>query len=375
MRKSVALITMHKVLNYGSVLQTLALYKYVVQLGYDVTIIDYDFPNEYHLKISEKSTPKMGDISWLRNHLNGLCNRFLKNNFSNKVKSFNDFITDNMILSDRYRSADELKNNPFVADIYITGSDQVWNHRYIGEDLTFALDWVRNEDARKISYASSFGAQKCQPLFGAKLLPYLKKYKYLSLREDNDLLINNNLSYQLTLDPTFLLDKNQWLKYTDKEPLVKGKYLLCYLIGYSYNPFPYVYELTKYIQKQTGLKVVMISGEPVNILRGYKLFNDAGPRDFLNLFYHASMVLTTSFHGTAFAINFNKPFLTVVDGASDNDNRQRNIVKFVGLDESHVVKCGTPLAKIKLPALMESYAPKLDLERHKSRTYIESSLK
>lgn len=371
--KSVAIITMHRVLNYGSVLQTLALFKYIEQLGYDVTIVDYVFPNEYHLKFASKSAPKPSDRSWLWNHLNGLCNRLLKNNPQNKLRSFNEFIAVNMKLSESYGTASDLKKDPFIADIYITGSDQVWNHRYIGEDLTFALDWVTDDKAEKISYASSFGSKNCPPLFGKKLLPYLKQYKYISLREDNDLLSNNNVKYEITLDPTFLLDKNQWLEFFDPEPLVKGKYLLCYLIGYSYNPFPYVDKLTKHIEAQTNLKVVMISGDPINMLKGYKLFNDIGPREFLNLFYNASMVLTTSFHGTAFAINFNKPFLTVVDSSSDNDNRQRNIVELVGLDEAHLVQCGVPLSSIKIPDLNDTQAPLMESERHKSRNFIKAS--
>ncbi|WP_305156481.1 polysaccharide pyruvyl transferase family protein [uncultured Muribaculum sp.] len=374
MNKTVAIITMHRVLNYGSILQTLALYKYIFSLEYDVSIVDYNFPNEYHMSVSRKSVLTQVQNSWLINHLNGICSRLMAYTPQKKIEAFRDFIGKNIILSHHYKNEYELKEKPVIADIYVTGSDQVWNPRYIGDDMTFALDWVNGENAVKVSYASSFGSKVCPAAFGEKLLPLLKQYRHLSLREDNEFLRTNKLDYTITLDPTFLLDKNQWQEYIDSTPLVKGRYILCYLIGYSYNPFPYVNQLVRYIHKETGLKVVMIDGEPRNFLRGYKLFNNIGPKEFLNLFYNTSFVLTTSFHGTAFAINFNKPFLTVVDSATDNDNRQSNIVNLVGLDDSHIVKCGTPLSKVKVPILQTTIAPKLEIERKKSQKFISTSL-
>ncbi len=374
MKKTVAIITMHKVFNYGSILQTFALFRYISSLGYEVIIVDYKFPNEYHLSVAHKHSVEESNKNWGHQHLNGLCSRLLKINNNRKVELFNAFMKENIKLSKPYSSAEELKSDSPKAEIYVTGSDQVWNPRYVGEDFSFALNWVSDNNTKKISYAASFGVNLCPADFADKLAQHLKQYNRISVREYNKLLGDNDIKYEITLDPTFLLNRTDWCQFFEKDPIVKGKYLLCYLIGYSYNPFPYVNKLTEYIHKKSGLKVVMISGEPINFLRGYKLFNDCGPKEFLNLFYNASMVLTTSFHGTAFAINFNKPFITVIDDKSSNDNRQRNLVELVGLGESHILECNTPFKDVTIPSITVEYAPKLEEVRLSSQKFLKHSL-
>ena len=104
MNKTVAIITMHRVLNYGSILQTLALYKYIFSLEYDVSIVDYNFPNEYHMSVSRKSVLTQVQNSWLINHLNGICSRLMAYTPQKKIEAFRDFIGKNIILSHHYKN-------------------------------------------------------------------------------------------------------------------------------------------------------------------------------------------------------------------------------------------------------------------------------
>ncbi|MDE6218486.1 MAG: polysaccharide pyruvyl transferase family protein, partial [Muribaculaceae bacterium] len=150
---------------------------------------------------------------------------------------------------------------------------------------------------------------------------------------------------------------------------------LCYLIGYSFNPFPYADEVIKKIKRATGYKVVMIAGEPINILRGYKVMNDCTPEEFLNLFYNASYVITSSFHGTAFAINFGIPFTSIVDNLSNNDNRQTSLISKVGMGSHGVLRKDEDLTNFIPMKTSDSYAPLLEECRESSQRYLLDSLK
>ena len=374
MSRTVAITTMHAVFNYGSILQTYALYQYIKELGYEPFIVDYVFPNDYHLSLFKKPKEEPKVNKW-RAHLNGICHRILKLDISRKKRSLEDFMN-KMKLSEKFKSEEELLLNPPLADIYVTGSDQVWNPYYIGNDNTFFLHWVPNvKKNNKISYGPSFGGGAISSDFINRITPLLQEYKAISVRERPQVLNRLNIPATQVLDPVFLLSKQQWKDIISDDPIVKGKYILCYLLGYSFNPFPYAYDVIKEIKKQTGFKVVMIGGEPLNILKGYQLFNDCGPEEFLNLFYYSSFVITSSFHGTAFAINFNKPFISIVDDKKVEDERQKNIIRQVGLGEDYILPKKTPVHGIKVSKLGVKVAPNLEEFRGESIQYLENSLK
>ena len=109
---------------------------------------------------------------------------------------------------------------------------------------------------------------------------------------------------ELVLDPTLLLSKNEWKeKASITNRIIKEKYLLIYSFGMTDS----IYNTAKKIAKERNLKIIMIS----NSLRYYQditKFKGCGPLEFLNLFYYADFIITNSFHGTAFSINFNKDF-------------------------------------------------------------------
>lgn len=369
--RTVAIVTMHRVLNYGSILQTLALYRYLEKIGYNPVVVDYKFPNEYHMKVAGESAPAQYG-SKLRAHLNGLCNRIIKPVDAHKTDGFSEIFNQYLRLTKTYENETEINRSPVEADIYLTGSDQVWNPRWIGRDLTFFLSWVP-ENRKKIAFGSSFGSKWLNEDELAFFAPYLKKYDTISVREDNDILPQIGIQNKIVLDPTFLLDKKEWCEIFDPKPIIAGKYILCYLIGYSFNPFPYAYEVVRKIKRETGYKVVMIAGEPLNILKGYKVINDCTPKEFLNLFFNASYVVTSSFHGTAFAINFGIPFTTIVDDMSDKDNRQASLLQFVGLGINGILRKGQDLNEFKI--MQGDYSiGLLETRRSESTVFLKKSL-
>lgn len=372
MHKTIAIITMHKVLNFGSALQAVALSKYLELNNYTPIIIDYCFPNDYHRSHLRKAHSVEKKETRLYLHINGLCNRFIKKGAVSKEAKFVEFLKTNLNLSAPYETMESLYEHPIKADIYLTGSDQVWNPKWIGEDLSFFLSWAPVH-AIKIAYAASFGTKSISEYYKDKYQPYLEQYKYISTREETTSISEMGVKTEQVLDPIFLLDKEQWSTFMDTTPLIKGQYLLCYLLGYSFDPFPYAYQVIRKIQKKTGYKVVMIDGEPINILKGYTIFKNCGPKEFVNLFYNASYIVTSSFHGTAFAINFNKPFISIVNDKDENDNRQASLINILGLDEKLIIKKNASVKKILLNNGNHSH--KLEEMRRKSRSFLLNSLK
>ena len=125
---------MHGVVNCGSALQAYALQHVIQEMGYDAEIIDYVFPNKYH-----KSFNKLNSI---KGYARAIYGHVL--NFWNK-KNFRRFYDKFFVLSEKtYRSKEELSTNTPVYDIYVSGSDQVWNHKSIRFDTSFMLSWVKD---------------------------------------------------------------------------------------------------------------------------------------------------------------------------------------------------------------------------------------
>ena len=300
----ISLVTLHRVFNYGSVLQTYATQEIFKRLGHDVEVVDYitEQRTNKRLFLGSPKAPKS---------LKRMAYIFLKS-FSViiKKKTFGGFLKKNCNLtSKKYITADQLINDPPKADIYVTGSDQVWNSKYNeGVDRGFFLEYCP-EDKKAIAFVSSFGKDKLDDSEKEITRKYLKKYSAISVREDSATEIISDLGFDSTwlIDPTLQIDKSDWLKIASKR-LIKEKYLILMLLYNEDN------DATKYaraIADAKGLKLVKLSWESHKPRSVDKLMSHRSPQDFLSLFYHADFVVTNSFHGLAFSINFNKQFVIV----------------------------------------------------------------
>lgn len=354
MGKTVAIITMHGVKNFGSYLQTIATYDIFASRGYQPVIVDYLFPNEAHKKhyYGEKRSINE-DISFPKRIIRYVCKKILAINPAIRAKRFDESYS-TLRFTRKYNTPEELSNNVPDADYYVSGSDQVWNPTFVGDDTSFLLSWAPDEK-KKFSLASSFSNNELPKELASLYKNYLSRFDGISIREQSSIL-NQLLGIEGTvvLDPTLWIDKEEWKNKYIGEPIVKGDYIACYLLGYSFNPFPYAYKVISQIKRMTGCKkVVVIDGHPEDILRGYNVISNIGPCDFLNILYYSKFVLSSSFHGTAFAINFQKPFCSIIDGDS-KDIRQKSLLSLLGL-EDRVLRVNTTITtaaiQTKLPSL------------------------
>jgi hypothetical protein len=298
-------ITFHCSNNFGAVLQALALIKTLNNLGHEAKIIDY----RPKYKIDEYKPMKI--IKKYKSFKHFLYNLFsipLKYKTDKNFKKFNSrFIS---TWGKTYVTYDEIINNPPDLDVIITGSDQVWNSESLDVlDKVYYLNFGA-DGIRRISYAPSFGTAKVDERFTNEISTYIKNLDAVSIRElegKEQIKEITGIEAEHVLDPVFLLDKNQWLEVADDEIKIVEPYLLLYarernkLLG----------DLAIKIAKEKNLKTVNISEIMLGLNNYHRNIFGIGPGHFLYLLKNASVVCTNSFHGTAFSIIFEKPFIAV----------------------------------------------------------------
>ena len=324
---SIGIITMHKVLNCGSALQAYALQRKLQQMGYESEIIDY----RYEDKGLSGRSPKARVSAFLSNALFGFPNVRMK-------RKFQDFYKRNLVLSGQSYDRESIMRNPPGYDLYIAGSDQIWNPRFIGDDVNFMLAFTSGGD-RRISYASSIAADSVEGRMKDVYSGYLSRFQSISVREQSGVDIIKELTGKdatVCCDPTLLLSREDWDALAARSRYKAGEeYILVYALSYMFDPFPEIYAIVDKVQQTLGLKVVFLQGRAGDVLRrGSKLIKSAGPADFAWLFKHASFVVTTSFHGAAFSLIYDKPLIGVVDSRLGSDSRIRSLLEEVSAADS-----------------------------------------
>lgn len=324
----IGIITFHRPLNYGAILQTYALVKKINDINYDAEIIDYR--NSCHEKVLNNMNFKTA--SGIKARIKSLI--FAKINKNKKYK-FQQFTNNNIKISKIIYDQKNVNESNKEYDFFITGSDQVWNLNLTNGDYTYFLNFVKS-DINKISYASSFGYSKIPEKYKQETARSLNNYKKISVREQqaaniiNDLL---NKDVDVVLDPTLLLTKKEWLKISKKVTFrVPEKYILLYAVSPTKEDF----EMAKKFSKIVKMKIILINYN-MKYIFGMKNCFDMGPEEFIWLIENASYVLTNSFHGTAFSINFNKEFYVRLSKKENNGNsRIENIINLTKLNNRYL---------------------------------------
>ena len=365
MKKRVGIITMHRVPNCGSALQAYATQRAVESLGYDSEIIDYVYPNRMHARGNAVFRFLYAAKSFVCDFVFG------------RRKLFKRFYASEMKLSrEHYANAPSLRANAPQYDIYLTGSDQVWNPRYTHGDTIFFCDFAP-ERAARISYAASFAATSVAPEFAAGFARCLEKYSAISVREKEGVPLVKKLcgkNAELVCDPTLLLDAAAWGGGGHSRISQKRPYLLVYILKYAYNPYPKIYDFVEAVQAATGLHAVFLNGRPgAWVRRDSECVNSVGPNEFVRLFRDADFVVTTSFHGTAFSLNFEKPFYSVVESLDAPDSRMLSLLREVGA-EDRAIPISAKDFHVAREMSYEKITPRLEALRERSLHFLKTAL-
>lgn len=336
--KTAGIITIHDIINYGSIFQAFATQEVFSATGLNVEIIDYRYPNVFHnrpgsfLHKSKSSILKSVNVLG-KSILPGNPNKTLN-------QRFNSFKKDHYKLSSQsYPTVKSILENPPFYDLYIAGSDQIWRPEFVKNDPAFLLQFAKHQ--RKISYASSFGCHSIPSKYKDDYTNALRDFSSLSVRETSGAAIIANLlgkNVPVVLDPTLLLDNSNWSKVMKPVPS-PPEYILCY--GYQQGS-SYMEALALHLSAHTGLPVVRLFGRFYDAFRRkIRYVLDAGPAECLQWFNNATMVVGQSFHATAFSVNFQKPFWSILRGNQDHDSRQKQFLEHLGL-ENRLITTGAP---------------------------------
>ena len=396
MKKSVGIITIHYVDNIGGALLAYALQHAIDQFGYDCRIIDYD-PTPLPSKTSYYVKSITRRIVRLPLYLRDFRHYFsllIKNrgdvlppmhqhgSIGVRKTRFDSFRRKYIKLSEQhYTSSEALKKSPPHYDAYVCGSDQIWNPFMCKEpgearnDPAYFLDFV--PEAKRISYAPSIAVPAIPEKLRAEMTKFINGIPYLSSREKQGAELIKELTArnaEVVLDPTLLLDYDQWNSIT-AEPEIDRPYILCYFLGEGEE----YRDSAKRMSSQTGYPLVVISRDNSG-MKGPNTTNcsDAGPAEFLGLVKNASLVYTDSFHGTIFSINFKRPFFVYErPGSSSSESmatRIYSILDLVGLT-SRLMKSETPIPEDPMRMDFSNAEILLKVERSKSLRYLENALK
>lgn len=317
----VCTISCHNALNHGARLQALALLHYLNKQGHTAEAIDY---RPGYLSFAGKLLywPGLSLKEWVK-----LFVRFRQRRDAiMRDKAFAFFSERYLPRTKRvYHTLAELQAEPPRADVYIAGSDQIWNTSFRnGTDAAFYLNFGAPE-TKRISYAASFAISSLK----TECIPFVKKqlerFDEISVRETSGLHILASLSCngRHVADPVFLLSAEEWDTLLDCRDHTEP-----YVLVYDVMGCDTMKRVAKSLAKRYGCKIYAISARRLGY--AHKNFPQAAPDRFVELIRNARCVISNSFHGTAFASIYHKVFF-VVDRTDGLNERMHDLLEQFGL--------------------------------------------
>ena len=359
--KKLAFLTIHVGFNFGSVLQTIATNRIFESLGFSSILINYIPDRVTYARYFNRMF--CGIIPFVKKIIN--LPNFIKNNHV-----YGSYLSKYCILSSPIYDKDDFAKKCPRADIYVTGSDQVWNSKHNeGFNDRYYFAQLPKEAAR-VSFASSIGETSLSDEHTQKIKELLSNYKAISVREESAKKLIEGMGLQAAhlLDPTFMLKPEEWREYMSPR-IVKENYLLIYT-PYNTVDKKAIFDAARAIAKEKELTVVTFSWNWRNDKMADRTIKYASPGDFLSLMYHANYVVTNSFHGTAFSVNLNKQFCVFMPSAFST--RISSIIELCGL-QNRMVSDNFSIEKSRELIDYSTVNAILDAERMKCMEFLKQA--
>ena len=331
--KKVAILTFHRANNYGAVLQAHALTNVINKLGANAEILDYrpaGAEKFYHSYIPQAK------------NLKGFCallhHRYLRD--GRTYRAFAEFRRNVMKISSRvYATSAELRHSNELYDLFIAGSDQIWNPDLVGVegesgDCSYLLDFVESV-SKKHSYAASIGVSLLGDEVSKIYREKLGDFATITVREHIAAAVLGKLLNRpigVVCDPVLLLSDEEWKCFERAYPLRSVDYILVYSVGGKKELMPYARD----IAKAEGCAVYTIQPPIVGTVSDdcSQALSGVGPAEFVWLIRHARAVVTNSFHGAAFSLLFGKELhvkLQSVSGVNNRNSRFDSLFRYFGI--------------------------------------------
>lgn len=355
-------ITLHRVTNFGSLLQTYATQKTLEKLGLQAEVTDF-VPEglTFYRSVWPKGHSTVKRLIKLLPLL--FCNTI---QFSMSDCFLRKYIR---LTKKRYGSYGDLVADLPEADVYLSGSDQVWNTQNSNPPADLGAYYLAFAgDKKRVAYAGSFGKDDFSPEETAMVTAWLKEYSAISVREDTALntLREFGLNGVHVVDPTLLLTPDEWRKLCTKKAPKPG-----YVFIYNLNRNKVLEQAAVAIAKKKGLRVVNFA-DTFEFIPGAENRFGNDPLDFLNYLSNADYVVTDSFHGTAFSLNFSKQVLSIP--APKYNCRLESILRLTGCENRMFTTVEEALKKIETPIDYTAVQEKLQAAREHSLQYLQEAL-
>lgn len=386
--KKTAIVSNYYFHNYGSQLQACATQMALDKLGVENETVDVSgfygeirrAKAEYFLKASLTSGILFTKAGMVRN---ALIRRFSRNEYAEELKvwnkKFDEFSEQNFRLSAPCSSKAELGRKCMeMYSAVMVGSDQLWLPGNIAGDY-FTLNFVP-DSVNTIAYATSFGQASLPRDSARKASAFLKKIRHIGVREKS----GQRLVWKLTgrrvpvvCDPTLLFTGEEWMALQQKDPIIHGKYIFYYYLEGT----PLHRDFVRRLKAALGYKVVVL--HPDEYVKDDETYADEvpydmGPSEYLNLIRNAQYVCTDSFHCTAFAILYNRPFFTFRRFSEKNrystNTRLDTLLHLFGIEERLVTGEENTQECLELSFDFQKVSRRLEKVRERSYEYLRNAL-
>ncbi len=353
-------VTSQRANNYGAVLQAYALQRAQEQIGYSNELLRYYETSPILAPIDYSNAAQIPKT--LAMNIFALPKYKQLKRFQKKFDEFRDECLHETRL---FTSIDDLRQEYPRADCFITGSDQVWNYHPMRNPFRF-LDFGDTKTPR-YSFSASLHNYNLTEQEKVYFREKLAHFQGISLREKTAAeYISSFTGYpcQTNMDPVFLLDKNEWRRI-EKPYEVPQKFILCYaLLGNNK-----LQETLNNLKRRYNLPIVSLQSSAIRHIKADQFIYDVGPREFIWLIDHADKIVTTSFHGTAFSVIFEKQFYSLTKAVLSE--RATDLMRLLKL-ENRIINIKTD----NIPDIEDvdySYATEvIEIEKVRSINYLAS---
>ena len=317
------ILTFHRALNAGALLQCLALSRAMDGLGMENVVIDYRNPfieRQHHpYRLYPDSVLKCAARAAVLGPV-----------LAKRVRKFDGFVRAHMRTSRPYLSIDHLNADAGTYTAFVTGSDQVFSADCAAFDRAYFLDFP-GADGKKYAYAASFGRDDLPEEYRTEYIRRLSGYPFLSVREEaGAALVQNHLKLNVPaeshIDPVLLFDSGFWAEIAQK-PKEKD-----YIFLYTMLPSDTIPQKAAALGKETGFPVLWADDKYYKKHPGISRRIAVSPDELLGYIAGARHVVTNSFHGTAFSILFEKKF--TVETAHAKSSRVTALLALLGIEDT-----------------------------------------
>lgn len=340
--KKIGMLTFYSEYNYGAMLQAYALQTKIKELGYNAEFLRF-FDRKFK---EEKPTNAICKVKKILKNLKSVefsIKKYIINRHIGECKYslFDDFVERYISTSrNAYYSLEDLKKADNEYDAFVTGSDMVWSD--IGQNLdAYFLTFA--SEGKRISYAPSLTGRENETVEQREQYKnWINRIDFLSCREKYGVDYISNITgrkAKRVVDPTLLIEKEVWKDKFHIEKRHGQPYILCYMFrGIKKGMLKKI----KYYAEKNNLRIIFIPMSVQETLYDLKNGSDAsyGPKEFVELFYNASYVVTNSFHGLLFSLIMNKPFSLIHRGKGNewlkHEERMTNILSLLGIENCFV---------------------------------------